>query len=57
MFHNLGRDLGGYAWFIFQDQHDLSAFFGLPRVFSGIILLPARAIMVLALSLIVCLLF
>jgi hypothetical protein len=55
--HNLGRDLGGYAWFTFQGQHDLSAFFGLPRVFSGIILLPAKAIMILALSLIVCLLF
>jgi hypothetical protein len=55
--HNLGRDLGGYAWFIFQGQHDLSALFGLPRVFSGIILLPAKAIMVLALNLIVCLFF
>jgi hypothetical protein len=53
--HNLGRDLDGYAWFTFQGQHDLSALFGLPRVFSGIILLPARAIMVLALNLIVCL--
>jgi hypothetical protein len=52
--HNFGRDFGGYAWFIFQGQHDLSALFGLPRVFSGIILLSARAIMVLALSLIVC---
>jgi hypothetical protein len=54
--HNFGRDFGGYAWFTSQGQHDLSAFFGLPRVFSGIILLPAKAIMVLALSLIVCLL-
>jgi hypothetical protein len=53
--HNFGRDFGGYAWFISQGQHDLSAFFGLPRVFSGIILLPAKAIMVLALNLIVCL--
>jgi hypothetical protein len=57
MLHNFGRDFGGYAWFTFQGQHDLSALFGLPRVFSGIILLPARAIMILALSLIVCLLF
>jgi hypothetical protein len=55
MLHNFGRDFGGYAWFTFQGQHDLSAFFGLPRVFSGIILFPARAIMVLALNLIVCL--
>jgi hypothetical protein len=53
--HNFGRDLGGYAWFISQGQHDLSALFGLPRMFSGIILLPAKAIMVLALNLIVCL--
>jgi hypothetical protein len=56
MLHNLGRDLGGYAWFTFQGQHDLSALFGLPRVFSGIILLPARAIIILAFNLIVCLL-
>jgi hypothetical protein len=56
MLHNLGRDFDGYAWFISQGQHDLSALFGLPRVFSSIILFPARAIMVLALSLIVCLL-
>jgi hypothetical protein len=55
--HNFGRDFGGYAWFISQGQHDLSILFGLLRVFSDIILLPARAIMVLALSLIVCLLF
>jgi hypothetical protein len=55
MLHNLGRDLGGYAWFASQGQHDLSTLFGLPRVFSDIILLPARAIMVLALNLIVCL--
>jgi hypothetical protein len=57
MFYNFGRDLGGYAWFTSQGQHDLSAFFRLPRVFSGIILFLARAIMVLALSLIVCLFF
>jgi hypothetical protein len=55
MLHNFGRDLGGYAWFTSQGQHDLSAFFGLLRVFSGIILFPAKAIMVLALSLIICL--
>jgi hypothetical protein len=56
VFHNFGRNFGGYAWFTSQGQHDLSALFGLPRVFSGIILLPAKAIMVFALSLIVCLL-
>jgi hypothetical protein len=56
MLYNFGRDFSGYAWFISQGQHDLSTFFGLPRMFSDIILLPARAIMVLALSLIVCLL-
>jgi hypothetical protein len=56
MFHNFGRDLGEYAWFAFQGQHDFSTFFGLPRMFSDIILLPAKAIMVLALNLIVCLL-
>jgi hypothetical protein len=53
--YNFGRDFGGYAWFTSQGQHDFSALFGLPRVFSGIILFPARAIMVLALNLIVCL--
>jgi hypothetical protein len=57
MLHNFGRDLSGYAWFFSQGQHDLSTFFGLPRVFSDIILFPAKAIMVLALNLIVCLLF
>jgi hypothetical protein len=57
VFHNLGRDFGGYAWFTSQGQHDLSALFRLPRVFSDIILLPAKAIMVLALSLIIFLLF
>jgi hypothetical protein len=56
MLHNFGRDFGEYAWFTFQGQHDFSALFGFPRVFSDIILLSARAIMVLALSLIVCLL-
>jgi hypothetical protein len=56
MLHNFGRDFDGYAWFTSQGQHDLSAFFGLLRVFSGIILLPARAIMIFALNLIVCLL-
>jgi hypothetical protein len=54
--HNLGRDLGGSAWFTSQGQHDLSTLFGLPRVSSDIILLSARAIMVLALNLIICLL-
>jgi hypothetical protein len=56
MLHNLGRDFDGYNWFTFQSQHDLSTLFGLPRMFSDIILLPVRAIMVLALNLIVCLL-
>jgi hypothetical protein len=57
MFHNFGRNFGGFAWFVFQGQHDFSILFGLPQVFSDIILLPARAIMVLALNLIICLLF
>jgi hypothetical protein len=56
MLHNLERDFGGFAWFISQGQHDLSTFFGLPRVSSDIILLPAKAIMIFALSLIICLL-
>jgi hypothetical protein len=56
MFYNVGRDFSGYAWFIFQGQHDFSILFRLPRVFSDIILHSAKAIMVLALNLIVCLL-
>jgi hypothetical protein len=56
MLHNFGRNLGGFAWFTSQGQHDLSTLFGLPRVSSDIILLPARAIMVFALNLIICLL-
>jgi hypothetical protein len=56
MLYNFGRDFDGYVWFTFQGQHDLSILFGLPRMFSDIILLSAKAIMILALSLIVCLL-